>query len=213
MHNNVLYEPLPTAWNGYEVNTWFQIGVQMAELFEDDEVSSEDRMAYLIGLLFSDEDGRLRKYPTEPEELEQLLEWFFNGWNHDNKCEESSGGRFMDYYMDQGRIYADFMHIYHIDLQESDMHWWQFCWLLWNMPNELSSFKQVIEIRTKKPREHASQEERNAIYAGQKIYGLEQKVEYTEEEEKAIDSYDEMMRKIKERKRAEAEALQEFRNR
>lgn len=199
--NNVLYESLPTEWNGYHINTGFHIGVQIALLMEDESVNERVRMQILLQLLFGDENGEIEKCPTSIDEVQECLDFFMSGWNHDKSSKQENQERIMDYNIDQGRIYADFMQIYGIDLQTTEMHWWKFNWLLWNMPRERSSFMQVIEIRTKKPRKGASIDERKAITKGKEVYGLKQKgKKYSEEEINAIDKYDLMMAELKKNK-------------
>lgn len=197
--NNVLLDALPTSWNGYEVNTWFQIGIQASLVYADEDLDESSKGNILLELLFSEEDGSMRDYPQDIDELTELLDWFLNGWYHDNKPDKQDPRkRIMDYDIDQWRIYADFLQIYHIDLNQSDMHWWTFQGLLWNMPREQSSFMQVLEIRQKKPRPKATADEKKAISAGHKVYDLKPlKKQYTAEEKSEIDAYDEMMRKIK----------------
>lgn len=203
--NNILLDELPTSFNGYEVNTWFQIGIQASLVYADEELDESSRSKILLELLFSEEDGSLREFPREPKEMQELLAWYMNGWYHDNKPDKQDPRkRIMDYDVDQWRIYADFLQIYHIDLNQSDMHWWMFQGLLWNMPREQSSFMQVLEIRQKKPRPKATADEKKAISAGHKIYDLKPlKKALTVEEEKEIDAYDEMMKKIRAQKALE----------
>lgn len=203
--NNILLDELPTSFKGYEVNTWFQIGIQASLVYADEELDESSRSKILLELLFSEEDGSLREFPREPEEMQELLAWYMNGWYHDNKPDKQDPRkRIMDYDIDQWRIYADFLQIYHIDLNQSDMHWWMFQGLLWNMPREQSSFMQVLEIRQKKPRPKATADEKKAISTGHKIYDLKPlKKALTAEEEKEIDAYDEMMKKIRAQKALE----------
>lgn len=197
--NNVLYEALPEEWNGYHINTGFHIGVQLSLLMEDETLNDRVRTNILFQLLFGDEDGNISDVPETMEEIEECLAWFLGGWNHDNNPEEQeTHERIMDYDVDQGRIYADFMQIYGIDLENTEMHWWKFQWLLWNMPENLSSFKQAIQIRTQKPRKGASAEERKAILKGKQIYGLKQKKKkYSQEEMQAINEFDKFMANAK----------------
>ena len=196
--NNVLYQALPTEWNGYSINTGFHIGVQLVLLFEDKAITDNMRANILIGLLFGNEDGSVREFPESAEELQECLNWFLTGWSHDNTRGNEDQRKLMDYDIDQGRIYADFLRFYGIDLETADMHYWKFCWLLWNLPHEDSSFMQVIEIRTKKPRKGASTEEKEAIKKGHEVYDLEQpKKKLTKEENDAIDKYDLMMAELK----------------
>ena len=213
--NNILLDDLPHEWNGYIVNTWFQIGVQLSLLQEDKDISDMERAEIMIRLLFENADGSIREFPQSMEELEQCIKWFMNGWYLDNVVEpEKKELRMMDYDIDQWRIYADFLQIYHIDLSVSDMHWWMFQGLLWNMPMEQSSFMQCLEIRQKKPRKGATAAEKKAIEMGHKRFDLKPKRKlvkaYTTEEEKKIDAYDEMMAKAKQKKAAGIEALVEF---
>ena len=196
--NNVLYQSLPTEWNGYRINTGFHIGVQLVLLFEDKAINDRARIDVMMALLFGDENGEVTECPTTAEELQECINWFLTGWSHDNTKGSEDRIKLMDYDIDQGRIYADFMRFYGIDLETAEMHYWKFCWLLWNLPHEDSSFMQVIEIRTKQPRKGASAEEKEAIKKGHEVYDLEQpKKEYTKEETDAIDKYDLMMAELK----------------
>ena len=195
---NVMLDPLPDEWHGYEINTSFRIGVQVLLVQYDKELNEYA----LIWLLFDD-----REHP-DGEELQECVEWFLNGWFHDKSGSSQDKRRLIDYDVDQWRIYADFRQIYGIDLSLDDMHWWMFNGLLWNMPHERSAFMQVIEIRRKKITSKMGREEKKAVQEAQQIYALDQpevKKEYTEDEKGAIDEYDRMMAEIKAKKKAEKE--------
>ena len=133
--NNVLYQSLPTEWNGYRINTGFHIGVQLVLLFEDKAINDRARIDVMMALLFGDEDGEVTECPTTAEELQECINWFLTGWSHDNTKGSEDRIKLMDYNIDQGRIYADFMRFYGIDLETAEMHYWKFCWLLWNLPH------------------------------------------------------------------------------
>lgn len=194
---NVLLDPLPTEWNGYQINTWFQIGIQISLILYDNGMNTYEKNAILAELLFDD-----REHP-QGEELAECIEWFVSGWFHDNPGSSKDKRRLVDYDIDQWRIYADFQQIYGIDLSTADMHWWTFCGLLWNMPYKYSSFLHVIEIRQKKITAKMNKEEKKVIREAQRIYSLEQpekKKEYTPEEAQAIDDFDRMMAEIRNKK-------------
>lgn len=193
--NNILYDILPTCWREYQINTWFQVGVQIYVLGSDEALADFEKSKIIIYLLFSNEDGTIREHPTG-EALKECMDWFLNGWCHDNAGKQKSKQKVMDYTIDQWRIYADFMQIYRINLNETDMHWWEFCGLLWNMPYKYSSFLQVINIRKKKITNKMDKETKEAIKEAKQVYELKQpEIEkaYTEEEKKKIDDYDRMM--------------------
>ena len=199
---NVMLDPLPTEWRGYEVNTSFRIGIQVFLMQYDKELNEYEKSDALIWLLFDD-----REHP-DGEELQECVEWFLNGWFHDKTGSSQDKRRLIDYDVDQWRIYADFRQIYGIDLSLDDMHWWMFNGLLWNMPHERSAFMQVIEIRRKKITSKMGREEKKAVQEAQQIYALDQpevKKEYTEDEKGAIDEYDRMMAEIRAKKKAEKE--------
>lgn len=213
--NNILYEPLPEEWNGYKVNTWFQVGIQVSIMNDDDSLSDYEKSQSLLWLLFGDEDADgnefRREYP-QGEDFKECVTWFLNGWCHDKSPKQKDRQKVMDYYIDQYRIYADFRQIYGINLNEADMHWWEFCGLLWNMPYKQSSFLRVIEIRTKKIRKGMSKEEKEATKEAQETYSLEQKksVEYTEEQEQKIDEYDRMMELARKKAEEKEKIIEQF---
>lgn len=205
--NNVLFDELPTEWNGYPINSWFQIGIQIYLASEDKELMNFEKTNIITELLFPE-----KVPPTQ--ERDECIEWFLNGWSHDKSPKEKDKRKLLDFEKDQWRIYADFRQIYGINLNEADMHWWEFMGMLWNMPHRQSSFLQVIEIRRKEIKAGMSKEEKEAIKEAQYIYGLEeqkQQIEYTVEEKQKIDAVDEIRNRMKEKKEKEADALNEFR--
>nr|DAU21421.1 MAG TPA: hypothetical protein [Caudoviricetes sp.] len=203
---NVMLDPLPTQWNGFEINTSFRIGIQTFILEYDKELSDYEKSIHIIDLMF---DGRSHPYG---EELQECITWFLNGWFHDKPGSSKDNRRLVDYDIDQWRIYADFRKIYGIDLSLDEMHWWTFNGLLWNMPYKQSAFMEVINIRKKKIEAKMSAKEKEAIAEAQKVYGLDQpETEYTEDEKSKIDDYDRMMEEIRKKKATEKEALKQFR--
>ena len=199
---NVMLDPLPTEWRGYEINTSFRIGIQVYLVQYDKDLNAYEKSDALIWLLFDD-----REHP-DGEVLQECVEWFLNGWFHDKPGSSQDKRRLIDYDVDQWRIYADFRQIYGVDLSLDDMHWWMFNGLLWNMPHERSAFMQVIEIRRKKITSKMGREEKKAVQEAQQIYALDQpevKKEYTEDEKGAIDEYDRMMAEIRAKKKVEKE--------
>lgn len=200
--NNILLDPLPDEWHGYKVNTWFQVGVQIYIIKYDNALANWERTQLILELLFDDYDGELREHPVG-KELDECISWFLNGWYHDRPGKDKGQLRSMDFDIDQYRIYADFMQIYHIDLSDSEMHFWKFMGLLWNMPYKYSSFLQAVNIRTREIKANMSAEEKRAIADAQAVYALDQpekKKEYTKEQIKSIDSYDAKMAKARAKK-------------
>ena len=209
---NVLIDPLPTEWNGYRVNMEFQVGIQITQAMYDAALTRQERSMVILDLLF----GGLPKQPlpTTAEDMKGLLTWYMGGWNHDHAPADKQKQKLLDYEIDQWRIYADFRNIYGINLNEADLHWWEFQGMLWNMPYERSSFLQVVEIRQKKIEPKMSAKERQAIMKAQRVYALstptETKKEYTENETAAIDDFDKRMEAMRNRKDIVEQIAREF---
>lgn len=200
---NVLLEIMPDEWKGYSINANFQVGIQIYNLYYDHDVQEWEKTNLIIYLLFADDEtGMLRSHPIG-NELEECIVWFLNGWYHDKQSGKIDKRRLIDYDADQWRIYADFRQIYGIDLSESEMHWWEFCGLLWNMPYKQSSLLQVIDIRRREITSKMGKEEKDALKEAKAVYEIEQpeiKKEYTQEETQKIDAFDAMMTERRKKK-------------
>ena len=190
---NVLLDPLPYEWNGYEVDMDFQTGIQISQCLADEELTNTEKVATALSLMF------IRERPTDAEEIQEALTWYMNGWNHDNV---SSGKKkdetvLMDFDIDQWRIYAAFRKQYGIDLNRQKLHFWVYMGLLSNL--EECSFTRVVSIRDKKIDSKMSREERAALSKAKKMYAIKKEIAETEEEkaerEAAIDVFNKLRAK------------------
>lgn len=190
---NVLLDKLPTEWNGYKINTDFQIGIQLQQLQEDKSLNEMDKTLITKELLFSDRDC------PNLQGINECVKWFLTEWNHDNSI--SDGGKadnkkYLDFDVDQWRIYADFLREYHIDLATEYVHWWKFNGLLWNLPSENSAFLQTINIRKKKIDNKMSKEYKESLKKQKKIYDLNTTTrELTDKEKSNMDEFYSMLEK------------------
>ena len=195
---NVLLDPMPEEWGGYKINTSYRVGIMLELIQHDPTLNKYERMDAMVNVLFANEDGSLRSHPVG-EELAECIYTYLNGWNHDKHDADGNETRrrVMDYNVDQWRIYADFLQIYGINLATTDMHFWKFEGLLWNMPPEQSSFLQVVGIRQRRVEDGMNAKTVKLIQQQQAVYGLdEDKPEYTDEQKAQIDAFDEMMAKL-----------------
>lgn len=190
---NVLLDPLPYEWNGYEVDMDFQTGIQISQCLADEELTNTEKVATALSLMF------IRERPTDAEEIQEALTWYMNGWNHDNV---SSGKKkdetvLMDFDIDQWRIYAAFRKQYGIDLNRQKLHFWVYMGLLSNL--EECSFTRVVSIRDKKIDSKMSREEKEALSKAKKMYAIKKEIVETEEEkaerEAAIDVFNKLRAK------------------
>lgn len=192
---NVLLDPLPHTWNGYEVDMDFQTGIQISQCMTDEELTNVERLTTAMMLMFPDESNR----PVDAQEVSEALVWYMNGWNHDNISEGKKKKEtvLMDFDIDQWRIYAAFKRQYGIDLNRQKLHFWVYMGLLTNL--EECSFTRVISIRDKKIDSKMSREEKAAISKAKKMYAIKKEESETEEEaverELAIDEFNKLRAK------------------
>ena len=211
---NVLYQPLPEEWNGYKFNTDFQIGIQIMLVMEDPDFTENEKAESLICLLFSDSKNHLHKFPKN-EELVAFIKWYTTGWSYDKESKSNEKMKLLDFNVDQWRIYADFKQIYGINLNDCEMHWWEFMGLLWNMPEKTSSFLQVINIRKTKITSKMSADQKEQIQKMQSVYSLEQKEErkYSEDQKEKIDNFDAWMAEARKKAEQKQQIINDFNRR
>ena len=210
---NVLLDKLPTEYEGFPIDSDFQIGIQIMQVLEDGELTKQEGQAVALSLLFlaEDENGDPLPLPDAETAIEGLI-WFLTDWNHDHNS-KSDKTCVTDYDIDQWRIYSAFRQHYRINLNTDKLHFWEFMGLLTTLPE--CAYTQVIDIRAKKITSKMGKDERKAYTELKKVYALDQskEVEYTDGQKQAIDDFDRMMeeqKKIREAKKLAADAFKEM---
>lgn len=210
---NVLLDPLPTEYKGFLIDSDFQIGIQIMQVLDNEELSQQEQIGTALSLLFLQEDGEgnLLPIPDAQTAVEGLV-WFLTDWNHDhnNKGEKT---RVTDYDIDQWRIYSAFRQHYGINLNTDKLHFWEFMGLLTTLPE--CAYTRVIDIRAKKITSKMGKDEKKAYTELKKVYALDQpkEVEYTDSQKEAIDDFDLMMeeqKKIREAKKLAQKAFEDM---
>lgn len=179
---NVLLDPLPEDWKGYPIDTDFQTGIMISQCLADDNLNDQEKFETAIRLLFP-------SACPPPEDLQDALTWYLNGFDHDNHAgEKPSGEPVMDFDMDQWRIYAAFRSQYGIDLNTEKLHWFVFMGLLANV--EECAFTRVMDIRQKKITSKMSREEKEAIKRNKKIFQIKpQEIQLSAKEQQRVDEF------------------------
>lgn len=91
--------------------------LRILRLLNDPEVLDGDKTRIALTLFYKSE--------TPPESIAGL-QWFINC----GEVRDGGGDKDFDFEQDAREIYAAFMQVYHIDLLETDMHYWRFSILL-----------------------------------------------------------------------------------
>lgn len=114
----------------YKINTDFRYAIRCNQIAEDENIHDLERGLAIICTLFGKDSINHR------EDYEKLLElakkYLLCGKElEDNKDKEPD----MDFVKDMDYIEASFMSDFHIDLENTQMHWWKFM----NLMNGLSN--------------------------------------------------------------------------
>lgn len=208
---NVLLDRLPTEYQGFPIDSDFQVGIQIMQALDDEELTQQEQIGTALSLLFltEDENGNPLQIPDGQTAIEGLV-WFLTEWNHDHNS-KGDKTRVTDYDIDQWRIYSAFRQHYGINLNTDKLHFWEFMGLLTTLPE--CAYTRVIDIRAKKITSKMGKDERKAYTELKKVYALDQpnEVEYTDVQKQAIDDFDCMMeeqKKIREAKKLAQEAFE-----
>lgn len=194
---NVLLDTLPTEYKGFPVCTYFDIGIQIMQVLENEELTQQERMCTALSLLFitEDEDGNPLPVPDIDTALEGM-KWFLTDWYHDNPNKEDKT-KVTDYDIDQWRIYSAFRQYYGINLQTDSLHFWEFMGLLTTLPPDCA-YRKIIDIRCKEINSKMSPEEKTALRKVKKIYALDAvDEELTDDEKEAVEAFMKLVKKGK----------------
>lgn len=107
----------------YKINTDYKVALRCNKISNDD-ISDEERGLAIIYLLFG-EQGL-----NDSENWEKLLKIAIKYLNCGKENQESEEAENMSYEQDMGYVKASFFSDYNIDLNNAQMHWWQFYDLL-----------------------------------------------------------------------------------
>lgn len=115
----------------YPINTDFRVAIECDNIAKSDDIGTYEKALAIIYKLFGD------KGLDDKQNHEKLLElgqkYLLCGkeiTDADKKEEED-----MDYIQDMDYIEASFMSDYHIDLSQTEMHWWKFYNLISGLSN------------------------------------------------------------------------------
>lgn len=210
---NILLDELPTEYEGFPIDSDFQIGIQIMQVLDNEELTQQEQIGTALSLLFptEDEEDDPLTIPDAQTAVEGLI-WFLTDWNHDHN-NKSDKTRVTDYDIDQWRIYSAFRQHYGINLNTDKLHFWEFMGLLTTLPE--CAYTRVIDIRAKKITSKMGKDERKAYTELKKVYALDQtkEAEYTDSQKQAIDDFDRMMeeqKKIKEGKKLAQKAFEDM---
>lgn len=193
---NVLLDRLPTEYQGYLIDSDFQIGIQMFQALSNKELSKQERIGTALSLLFPQADEQGNELPIPDVQIAiDGMQWFLNGWKTD-RYEGKDSKPVMDFDVDQWRIYSAFRSQYGINLNTDKVHFWEFMALLSTL--EECAFTRVADIRKKAIDPKMSAKEKQALSRAKRMYALEDlEEEISAEDQAAIDAFRQYHKKAK----------------
>lgn len=114
----------------YKINTSYKTAIQCNAIAEDDNINDIERALAIIYKLFGEE--ALEDVENRETLLEKAKKYLSCGVDN---VEQSNEPRDMDFIEDMPYIKASFMSDYHIDLNKTDMHFWEFYELINGLSN------------------------------------------------------------------------------
>lgn len=115
----------------FPINTDFRVAIECDNIAKSDDIGTYEKALAIIYKLFGD------KGLDDKENHEKLLElgqkYLLCG--KEIKDADKKEDEDMDYIQDMDYIEASFMSDYHIDLSQTEMHWWKFYNLISGLSN------------------------------------------------------------------------------
>lgn len=179
----------------YKINTSYKIALKCNEIAEDENISDIERALAIIYVLFGEE--ALNDKENRNLLLEKAKKYLLCGQEP-----SKDGNRDMDFKQDFPYIKASFMSDYHIDLNEKDMHYWEFYELLNGLSNSdignCCILNRVRNLRNFNLSEIKDVKEREKIRKAKESVALKKKkkvYQTNEQKESAKDFYINLYRK------------------
>lgn len=178
----------------YKINTDFRFAIKCNQIAEDENISDLERGLAIVCTLFGKDSINHR------EDYEKLLELAKKYLLCGKELEENNKEPDMDFVKDMDYIEASFMSDFHIDLENTKMHWWKFMNLMNGLSNSefgnccvLNSIRNLRNMDTSKIQDA---DLKRQIEEDKKRVALNKKPvrkEYTDEEIKNMEEFDRLI--------------------
>ena len=175
----------------YKINTDFRVAIECQEIALDESIGDFERALAIIYKLFGD-DG-LADNNNYEKLLELARKYLSCGKEIDSKTNEEPD---MDFIQDMPYIKASFRSDYNINLDDEEMHWWEFYDLINGLSNsEMGNccvLNRIRNLRTFDTKDIKDQKELAKINEAKKQVALkkrEVKKELTYEQKRNIDNF------------------------
>lgn len=160
LKNKALPEAYVSNGRAFPIYTDFRRILRILRLISDPQVLDSDKHSISMRLFFKSEI---------PPDGQSALQWFINCGEE----REGGGDQDFDYEQDAREIYSAFMHVYSIDLLESNMHYWRFSMLLDGLFSCENALSNKVHLRhmddSKAKRKNALNRAKRSVEIGRNI--------------------------------------------
>lgn len=180
----------------YKINTSYKVALECNAIAEDDKINDIERALAVIYKLFGAE--ALEDVENRQTLLDKAKKYLSCGVEN---IESSNEPRDMDFIQDMPYIKASFMSDYHINLNEIDMHWWEFYELINGLSNSdmgnCCVLNRIRNIRTFNLGEIKDPKEKEKMRKAKQAVALKKKKKKAtyQQQESAREFYKEFLRK------------------
>lgn len=166
----------------YKINTSYKVALKCLDVINDSDITDLERALAVVFLLFE-------FIPENDEDIALLLEkakiYLECGESKENQEDIKKD---MDYKKDWKYIVPSFESDYHIDLSKTDLHFWQFYYLLTGLTDK-SMLSRVRDIRNYDLSTVNDEKFKEKMRLAKKEVALDDE-EYTEEEQEEINEFE-----------------------
>lgn len=147
---NILIDELPQDYKGYLINYGFRSGILISECladdnFEDNTQGGKDKIYTAFRILYG------KGIPPFSIAIDGL-NWFLKGGENGDKSGKTENEEILfSFSTDKNIIYSAFMLTYGINLNKTNLHFFEFL-ALFNDLNK-TAFRNIINIRSMKPKD------------------------------------------------------------
>lgn len=149
---NMLVNSVPDtfyiAGTEYKIHTDFRVWIEFEKLLSDESENANKTIADIKNLIFCDKQPPSR---VDEETVNQILLFYRCG--KESQKSSHTEKEIFSYDYDDGYIFSAFLEQYHIDLEQTNLHWWKFHALMLSLSDSTEFVKimgyRSIEINSK----------------------------------------------------------------
>lgn len=186
---NVLTDKFPTKTiidgKEYNLNTDFRTCLNIILAFEDEELLEWDKVDIMLENLYGVEN-----IPENIDEAIKKAVLFLDCGETDEQQKVGKiSSRLYSFSKDAKYIYSAIKQTHNIDLENIEyLHWWKFVYLFLDLDKDCF-FCKMLDLRNKKAKHKLNKDEKKMYIELYDILELNNKREFTEEEQKEIDEF------------------------